>query len=254
MDCHKDHWWTEIVLLFYRVGNCGKTRAEEWQKHVNIYAAIKHPASHDKILKAGTPEHFQETRIKFLIEHLDILDRKLGMLLQFLALLATAVSLVLGRLVDTSKWGHSWSQVLVGAIAAFWFVAIFLCLFGVRRLEWGDLGEDMRKGADISQSDVQTAESVFVGKLISEVIRRTAKFRVAVYTTTLNVFLFFLLCASIAFPFSRRAEGGGAKTEELPSTYVVNASCSCGGTTIAKPNDQRKPPRKLNALPKQKGQ
>ena len=238
LDCKKDNWRTELVLSFYRRGECGKTRAKQWEKHVRIYAAIKDPEHQAEILKTGTPKYWKETRVKFLIEHLDILDRKLGMLLQFLALLATAMGLALARLIANGEWGPCWFQSLACAIAIFWFVGIFLCLFGVRRLEWGDLGEDASvPAAEMSETDLTNAEQKFVNKIISEVIRRTAKFRVAIYSTLASVIFFLLLCVlAIAFPFSGRAAKDAQINERIPASYVVNAPYNYSQNASSKPD------------------
>jgi hypothetical protein len=112
------------------------------------------------------------------------------MLLQFQALLATAIGILLAR-ADSSVWEKTPFLWAVGWLGAFWFSATLLCLFGVSRLEWGDLGE----GLDVAkQTEINEAEHKYVRTLICEVIRRSAKFRVATWLTICSVALFFGMC------------------------------------------------------------
>jgi hypothetical protein len=145
------------------------------------------------------------------------------------------------RAGGTNRFGH-WFRFLAGLIAIFWFFGLFLCLWGVRRLEWGDLGENTSKAAaDMEATDLSQAEQNFVNKLISEVIRRTAKFRVAISSTSLSVGVFLLLCVlAIAFPFSGRGAKDAQINERIPASYVVNAPYNYNQNASSKP-DRPKP-------------
>jgi hypothetical protein len=117
------------------------------------------------------------------------------MLLQFQALLATAIGILLAR-ADSRVWEKTPFLWAVGLLGAFWFSATLLCLFGVSRLEWGDLGE----GLDVAtQTEINDAEQKYVRTLICEVIRRSAKFRVATWLTVWSVALFFGMCICVTF-------------------------------------------------------
>ena len=187
-----------------------------WLSHANTFTGIKCDA-HLKWNDTGAAKEekeeivldnaleWGETRIKFLSDHLDILDRKFGVLLQFQALLGIVVTILLSfkqreniKLVWFSG-SFQWWLYLLGVIGIFWLVGTILCLTGIRRIVWGDMGEAVAK-KDPHHTEppfVTDAEERHVGGLVDEIIERTAKFRLAVGTTIWNIFFLVLLAFAI---------------------------------------------------------
>lgn len=154
-----------------------KQRCEKWDQHIASYARIK----------CGE-NCVRDARIQFVKDHLDVLDRKFGVLLQFQALIATTGSIIFTGLYRTSQnipaYSHSYKR-LVGTMCGLWVIDAILCLSGMRRLFWGDMAH-----FEDDSPHKPTAEQVHVGALRTEVIKRTAKFRVAV---SILVFMVALL-------------------------------------------------------------
>jgi len=77
-----------------------------------------------------------------------------------------------------------WLLVLLAIGFILWVVNTLLCLSGVRRVTWGDLWKT---------DATEEAEKAHVDALLIEVVKRTAKFRVAVSLTVGSVLLITVL-------------------------------------------------------------
>jgi len=169
----------EVLLLLPVKWNqkLWQTRCRMWDCHITQFAVIQ---------CEGDP--VRATRINFVKDHLDVLDRKFGVLLQFQALVATAGSIIFTGLYKAGDGNSDYSRSfkhLLGVMCVLWVVDALLCLYGIRRLLWGDMWH-----FKVDPGTHPTPEQVQVGALRTEVIKRTAKFRVAV---TILVYLVTLL-------------------------------------------------------------
>ena len=151
-------------------------RAALWEKHVTMFAYIKHG-------KDSTSADWNSTRINFLIENLNIIDRKFAALLQFQGLLGIAVTVFVEALIHIIMNDRA-MIVFLGLFAALWFIDTFICMRGVGRIRWGDLW---------MSEDTAHAEQECVRMLIRAVIGRTAIYRLAVLFTFLNGFALLLI-------------------------------------------------------------
>src|SRR5438046_1428540 len=134
---------------------------DAWEQHVNTF---------DLIASRGKPPRLGTKRIDFVAGHLDILDRKFSSLLTFHGLMASVVGLYLN--VSLPHPIHHLSS----SFRRFWLVwtiTTILCLLGVWRAKWGDLGG----------GPAQDAERKQVLALIESVMNRTALFRLAIILT-----------------------------------------------------------------------
>jgi hypothetical protein len=160
-------------------------RCDSWMEHVNVYAHLKCGLPEDYDFKKPPTERLGDTRIRFLFDHLAILDGKFNIVLTFNSLLLIVMNILLGVLFNllsmrpdiASKISEYWSfRVFVGCEGLFgtlWLCVTIGCLFSVRRLVWGDL----RK----------TSEHEHVKQLIIAVAKRTNAFRISVFVTVLNI-------------------------------------------------------------------
>ena len=197
-------------------------RCDEWYTHATIFAYIKSGLSPnggkaavseqdakpgDTSAKEWEGPLWKERRITFLFEHLNILDTKLGMLLNFNSLLLIAVNILFGGLYNLVPkplstnahilslsgrdliWTLAFLSVLFGAI---WLLTTILCLLGERRLVWGNLGLVERgqrqvKLGSLKDASLLKAEEEHVQALVIAVVKRTNKFRVSSFLTIMNV-------------------------------------------------------------------
>jgi len=179
-------WWTdswkelltELRIIFdFNCTGARNERFENWKKHVNKFATIK-----------CEEKPWGATRIEFTAGHLDILDRKFAFLLTFQALLSGIITLAVNALKPESFYQAGklgiWLLVLLAIGFILWVVNTLLCLSGVRRVTWGDLWKT---------DATEEAEKAHVDALLIEVVKRTAKFRVAVSLTVGSVLLITVL-------------------------------------------------------------
>lgn len=185
---HREAIHNELCLLFgTQRAECWQARSRAWRDHVTTFACIQ-----CRILPDGQADpgnRWGDARITFITERLNIVDNKFNSLLIFQGFLATSVIFLLS-LVPTAHpiWDSWWLRAAVGLLVLLWFSSTVLCLFGVvGRVVWGNLGG--------SENDCNAAEQEHVDELIEEVIRRTAKFRVAARLTSWSIWL--LLGAAI---------------------------------------------------------
>jgi hypothetical protein len=118
-------------------------------------------------------------RINFLRGYLDVVDRKLGTILQLQALLAAVASLLLSALV---KSGQSIATISIPlslrVFGIIFIVNTMICLISVTDIYFGNLQD--------------VGESAYVKRMIHAVMMRTAGFRLAVPLTILSVILLAL--------------------------------------------------------------
>jgi hypothetical protein len=175
------------VQLFLRSFNFAhklwQQRCDRWETHVKVFTLIKQ----------ASPSTEKATRIDFLSHHLDILDSKFGILLNFNTLLLVAFNVVLNYLLNVHLVDQvfKWCGAMFGV---FWLLTIATCLVGERRLVWGDLGtidKDRYDGKDFEENPnlINVAGEQHIKSLIVAVVKRTNKFRVAVALTYANVTL-----------------------------------------------------------------
>ena len=170
-------------------------RFEAWEKHFAVYKRIRGEAD-------GDPEG---GRIDSLFQHLNVLDAKFGILLSFTSFLLIGFNVLLSQI----RWliepwhGNSlepfffWSIVTLSTLfGAFGLEVIWLCLAGVRRIIWGDLGKDIADPVSATPDAIKGAHEQHLRDLIVELARRTNRFRVAMLFTR---FQFFCLCLVLIF-------------------------------------------------------
>jgi hypothetical protein len=156
-------------------------------EHVNAYAHLKCGLPEDYDFKKPPTAGLGDTRIRFLFDHLAILDGKFNIVLTFNSLLLIVMNILLGVLFnllstrpDVAKTisGDRSFIVFIGCEGLFgilWLCVTIGCLFSLRRLVWGDLR--------------RTSEHEHVKQLIIAVAKRTNSFRISVFVTVLNICL-----------------------------------------------------------------
>ena len=129
-------------------------RCDDWAVHASVYPRIKYNNP-----TAGL-DTFKESRMEFLNKHLDVLDSKIGWLLNFNTLRLIALNVLFGAMYslvpkDSSNHlpTHSLFQpgywlastvVLLGLLfGLLWIAIVWLCMLGERRVIWGDLGKHL---------------------------------------------------------------------------------------------------------------
>jgi hypothetical protein len=190
---------TEICIVLNLL-SCGfafkknfKKQHAIWHQRVKVYLAIKN----GRILDAEYDPKYD--RIQFLVGHLNVLDDKTGKLLQFQALVLAAISVGLGTLwthYETLKTiGPPFLLIFLASIFwiaySCWFLSTLLCLWEIGRAAWGNW----------SVSEVpREVEATVVEFLIREILKRSAKFHVAVPFTALSVFLLSISLPILLWP------------------------------------------------------
>jgi len=155
-------------------------RCNQWEAHVNVYA----------VLNGEGDGEWKASRIRFLFEHLSILDTKFNVLLTVDTLLLVAFNVLLNFLLNKQLVIASvgWIAICFGLC---WLITMIICLIGERRLVWGDLGlvgEQHLRWDELKETDkLKNAEAGHVTALIVAVAKRTNKFRVALLLTYFNV-------------------------------------------------------------------
>ena len=213
-------------------------RCDDWAVHATMLACIKYTAPDPK----GTAT-WKESRMDFLNWHLDVLDSKIGWLLNFNTLLLIAINVLFSAMYNLvpkdphKDYTHSLFKPGVGLASALvvecmvfgilWLIIVALCMFGERRLVWGDLGKDLgsakrerllsqmltpdekeraqaaanadargltpeqvaeaEKRATLDTTELDNAEREHVRALIVAIVKRTNKFRIATFFTWLNI-------------------------------------------------------------------
>ncbi len=140
-------------------------RIGAWKKHVENFNKIASGDALHPLL--GT------TRIEFLGGHLDILDRKFGMLVTFHGLMATAAALYL-NIAYPHPLRHLSSSFM--AFVGVWLLTTSVCLTAMMWVKWGDLGSS-------ESNNINEIEEEHVTTLIGSVVTRTSLFRSAVLLT-----------------------------------------------------------------------
>lgn len=159
-----------------------------WEQHFIIY----------KLIKADDGK--KGVRMDSLFQHLTILDSKFNMLLAITSIAFVGFNILLAHLKDLMEPFEATpytvevfllSSVLSAVFGALGLWVIWLCLTGVRRLVWGDLGRDKPQAAQGDPNAVADAEEYYIKDLIVAVAKRTNRFRVAMAITWWN---FWILC------------------------------------------------------------
>ena len=182
---HNDSFWGEIwesVPYFFshsrRAFIAGRQKL--WLEHVNTYARLKHGTNTD-------PDNWGTTRVDFLTLKLDIIDRKFSAILQFQGLLAIAVSI--GLAVFRDSLTLSWLlESLVALFFLFWFGTFLISIRAVGRLFWGDMWKE---------EATAVKEERHTRLMIICVIRRTARYRIAVLLAILTSVTLLLLLITV---------------------------------------------------------
>jgi hypothetical protein len=172
LDALKEGLFAAIFFWWLLIGFPWTHRARQWWVHVTTCANIKL----GKQQNTFDANDYGSARIDFIVGYLDVVDRKLGAVLQLQALLAAVASLLLNGLV---KSGQSIATISVPpslkAFGVVFLVNTMICLICVTHIYWGDLHA--------------VGEKTYVKKLIHAVMMRTAGFRLAVPLTILSVIL-----------------------------------------------------------------
>jgi hypothetical protein len=200
----------------YAFKNNLKKQHAFWCQRVRIYLAIKNGSYLDA---EYNPKY---DRIQFLVGYLNVVDDKTGRLLQFQALVLAAISVGVGSLwthYETLKTIGPHSLLLFVASIFWiayscWFFSTLLCLWEIGRAAWGNW----------SFSEVpREVEPEVVKFLIGEILKRSAKFHVAVPFTALSVVLL-----SISLPILLWPRGGSISR---PVAYVCPSAPGIGSGT-----------------------
>jgi hypothetical protein len=195
-----------------------------WVKHVDTYISIKNK-------EAPHPSKWGDERIEVITDDLDLVDDKISKLLQFQGLMLAAVSFGVGSLRSNKQvsfdfipsWFAGYFKYAVGGAFFFWFFATFLCLWGVRRVTWGDLWK--------YEEDPKEGEEKHRDILISEVIKRTAKFRLAVIFTVVNVLLLAIFLGMLIYHWGwaeKKPDPPAAYTGEITAVGPFAQGAGCG--------------------------
>lgn len=223
-----------------REPNCWPGRCDDWETHVTLFALTKCDLGPNSASSLGTERScnanndgdpavsrgksqsvpWNATRIEFLFQHLTILDTKFGISLTFNSLLLLAINVLINILLNLLKSDghfievpHIYRTLLVSLTVSFglsWILTTLLCLWGERRLVWGDLGllsqgNRLQLGR-LTSEKIKEAEQKHVEALIMAVVKRSNKFRIVIVLTFVNVlilagsFLTALLLLSQVFP------------------------------------------------------
>jgi hypothetical protein len=183
------------ILLSERKTKC---RLRQWMKHARTFVKIDRAGPKEpKELKQPEVQWGSE-RIEFAFNHLNILDTKFGFLLSMQAFLGAGVGFAVvafpwdkvpaasGVLAFMSPW--IWSMLILG-LTVLWGFNVIFTLIGMSRLVWGDLWENNK--------DLNAAEEKHVRVLLFRVVKRTARFRVAMVLTGIGVVWGCLLTSTI---------------------------------------------------------
>ena len=130
----------------------------------------------------------RRVRIDSLFQHLNVLDTKFGILLSVTTLLLIGFNILLAHLKELLEpWqANRFEPRFSTLFAALGLFVIWLCLSGVRRIVWGDLGEGIADPASATADLIQPAHDRHVRDLIVELAKRTNRFRVAMLATLLQ--------------------------------------------------------------------
>lgn len=200
---HRREYWDDVRLLTI-LGDSRNERIDAWIKHVNTYGYI--------VSGGKCPPPFGNERIRFVAGHLDILDRKFGILLTFHGLMATLAGLYLNFALP-----HPLRHIpfLFALFALCWLATTALCLLGLVRATWGDLGKDKNAAkAEIRQVKI----------LIEQVVSRTAMFRLAVPLTIIGILLFL---ASVAWTANDGGRANYSNSEPIATIGPFSPGVGC---------------------------
>ena len=119
----------------------------------------------------------------------------------------SVVSLLVRRLDSTPLLEQflrlSWGPLVLAAIlGVVWSFITFLCLRGVGRVVWGDLGspdDPSEQGDSSGPEHLRKAEKAHVKEMARCVVNRTARFRAAVLLTFIEIILLISLPLLLAY-------------------------------------------------------
>lgn len=171
-------------------GTLGR-RIYDWEAHIITYLQI----SKTDFSKCAS------TAIEYLCSHLDVVDGKVGRLLQFQALIFVAIATGAGT--AWNNYHYAVRQLHPGGLEVLillfwigfglWVLATAFCFWAVRRAAWGDYE---------GQETTAEAKKAYITFLILEVIKRTAKYRVAVPLSVASLFC-LVACLPVLFILMR---------------------------------------------------
>src|SRR6266550_10482 len=184
-------------------------RFVQWEDHINAY--------HE--LEGG---RYGTKRIDKLSKHLDVLDTKIGIALNFNSLLVAGVSLFAPwitnfglSLCSSGRWVFEVFVVLVFVVLGLLVWNLGILLRGFRRVVWGRLGastsnsqeqnsekeaEGKTETAEEGNKKAEKDEEDYVRFLIMSVARRTNCFRISTYITKVvrwSIALLLLMGAAV---------------------------------------------------------
>lgn len=180
-------------------GRRWKNRCNDWLTHITAQAALESGVGMP-VPGAVSVARWGQTRIDIAFSHLDVLDTKFGFLLTVNTLLFSVPGLM-AQVTSTALQGR-WQLlaprdvtllwIAVGVFVALWFATTGICVSGLNRLVWGDFGlvYGVREPLESLLADpalLSTAEDQHVTQLLSAVVQRTAKFRLAMRCLVFNV-------------------------------------------------------------------
>jgi hypothetical protein len=183
VDVDTDPLWPELWLFLRSLNfshDSWQDRCTQWQTHVNAQAC----------LGGASENQWNASRIRILLEHLNILDTKFNVLLTVNTLFLVAFNVLLNYILTQKLLTKLLATVAV-SFGACWLITSFICLMGERRLVWGDLGLKDREQMTWEKlrlpEALKDAEQRHVEALIVAVAKRTNKFRVGMLLTYFNV-------------------------------------------------------------------
>jgi hypothetical protein len=208
----------ELQLVFHRSShNCVQERRNMWWYQVSVLACLAKPerVSRNAVGHVDAVAFEDSGRIDILFGYLSILDVKFGLLFTIGTLLLVIPTVFSGPLFELAK-NHAgashpafvWFVTLSsGAFILVWLIICGLCVSEMYLLIWGDLVSrfgaakfkrtfefgHVLKGL-LSHDALVEEEEKQVERLITRLVRRTAKFRVGMAALGL-LFVFSLIIA-----------------------------------------------------------
>jgi outer membrane protein OmpA-like peptidoglycan-associated protein len=185
-------------------------RIFDWEAHIITYLEIS----------KTNPSQYASAAISYLCSHLDVVDNKVGRLLQFQALIFVVIAT--GAATAWNNYHFAVEQrnqhgilILAGLfwVGCFlWTMATALCFWAVRRAAWGDFEQFIQSPSE--------AQKRYIAFLILEVIKRTAKYRVAVPISFVSL-IFLVACLPLLFYFMMSNLSGASARQENSQTSTI---------------------------------
>jgi len=152
-------------------------KIEKWRDHADVYTKIADSKANN----------LSDIRIQFVAGHLDILDRKFGILLTFQGLMATIVTLYISAALP-----HPVTQLPSDfkVFAWVWVLTTALCVAGMAWVRWGNLGSLQKiedENGNVPVERLRKAEDGHVWSLLRSFRSRSVLYNCAVFFTLVGI-------------------------------------------------------------------